>query len=130
MNPLAEHLLLQTLVLIGACVPVSAGLYGALAGGDMIFGNQATVDMDSHIRYLSGLLLAIGLGFWSSVPDIEKKTPRFQLLTAMVVTGGMARVNGVMLKGTPDGVMLAALALELAVAPVLCIWQRRVARIS
>jgi hypothetical protein len=49
----------------------------------------------SHERYLSGLLLAIGLAFWTTLSDIEGKTARFRLLTALVVIGGISRLVGV-----------------------------------
>ena len=40
----------------------------------------ASMAMNSHYNYLSGLLMGIGLGFWTTVPGIEGKTTRFQLL--------------------------------------------------
>ena len=51
----------------------------------------------NHGRYLSGLLLAIGLAFWASIPAIEKHTARVRRLTALVVVGGLCRLLGVIL---------------------------------
>ena len=99
-------------------------LLGASMAGPSLPGASG---LDSHVRYLSGLLLAIGLGFWSTVPSIERRTARFRLLTALVVAGGLGRLIGVLLDGLPPAPMLAGLGMELVVTPLLCAWQGRIA---
>ena len=84
--------------------------------------------LDSHVRYLSGLLLAIGVAFWTTVPAIERRGDRFRLLTALVVTGGLGRLLGVVLRGWPPASMVFGLAMELVVTPLLCWWQWRLSR--
>ena len=121
-----EKRLLQVCVVIGGAVPVGAGLWGVLFGSSNIAGGALGVSMDSHFRYLSGLLLAIGLGFWSTVPGIETRTARFRLLTALVIVGGLGRVVSILVVGLPSYGMLAALVMELGVTPLLCLWQARV----
>ena len=74
----------------------------------------------------TGLLFAIGLAFWSTIPSIAEKTARFRLLTFVVVTGGLCRLLGVLLGDPPTTPVLIALAMELGVTPVLCFWQGRV----
>ena len=88
----------------------------------------ASLAMDSHYSYLSGLLMGIGLGFWTTVPGIETKTNRFQLLTAMVFLGGLGRLYSLITVGLPDRMMLFGLAMELIVTPLLAVWQHAVAR--
>lgn len=83
---------------------------------------------DGHFRYLSGLLLGIGLGFWSTLSAIEHRTARFRLLAAIVVIGGLGRLIGMAVTGQPGNLSLAALAMELVVTPLLCLWQARVAQ--
>jgi len=124
-----ERRVLQGLVLLGGLVPVGAGLGGALFGADLT-QDTLSVTGDSHYRYLSGLLLAIGLGFWSTVPAIERKSGRFRLLTAIVLMGGLARLAGLAAMGVPSVPMLAALTMELLVTPGLCLWQGRIARLA
>jgi hypothetical protein len=85
-------------------------------------------DLDSHFRYLSGLLLAIGVGFVSTIPRIETHGGRFRLLTGIVVMGGIGRLLSLLAIGMPSSAMIAALGMELLVTPGLAIWQRRVAR--
>jgi Domain of unknown function (DUF4345) len=121
-----ERRYLQRTVAVLALVPVSAGLFGVLFG-PALTGDQVSVSADSHFRYLSGLLLGIGLLFWSTTAGIEEKTGRFRLLALLVFIGGLARLLGLLLTGVPSLYMLASLALELVVTPILALWQTRVA---
>ncbi len=118
--------LLQIAVAIGGLVPVGAGLSGVVLGPMMVGG--ASVPLDSHFRYLSGLLLGIGFGFWSTIPHIEKHRARFLLLTAIVFIGGLGRLYSLIAIGTPDHAMLFGLVMELAVTPLLALWQYRISR--
>ncbi|HEY0570857.1 MAG TPA: DUF4345 domain-containing protein, partial [Enterovirga sp.] len=43
--------------------------------------------------------------------------------------GGLARLAGLLITGLPSLTMLAALAMELVVTPILCLWQIRVAHL-
>ena len=121
----SEKRTLQTCVVLAGLVAVLAGAWGVL--NDL--GSHGNA-LASHERYLSGLLLAIGLAFWTTVSDIEGKTGRFRLLTALVVVGGIARLLGVALGDTLSWSIGGALAMELLVAPVLCLWQGRVGPIT
>lgn len=123
-----ERRWLQQVVAAAGIVPVGAGLSGILFGARLT-GDTVSVTGDSHYRYLSGLLLGIGLIAWSTIPGIEDKTGRFQLLTLIVVVGGLGRLVGLGITGVPSLPMLAALAMELVVTPLLCLWQMRVARL-
>ncbi|GEP08814.1 DUF4345 domain-containing protein [Methylobacterium gnaphalii] len=126
-----ERRLLQRVVAVAALLPVVAGLYGVLFGIDGI-GTERIVNVsaDSHFRYLSGLLTGIGILFMTCVPGIEHKTGLFRFLTLVVVLGGLSRLLGLYLTGVPSLVMLGALAFELGVTPLLCLWQARVAHLA
>jgi hypothetical protein len=121
-----ERTLLQACVVVGGFVPVTAGLSGALWGPAMMDAALSGA-ADSHWRYLSGLLLGIGLAFWSTVPRIESQTARFRLLTLIVFVGGVCRVATLHLAPVPSTDMLFAAAMEVVVTPLLCLWQWRVA---
>lgn len=123
---------LRVAVAIAALVPVGAGLAGIVFGSTMLGGGMPSprAGADGHFRYLSGLLLAIGLAFWSAIPAIERQTSRFRLLAAIVVVGGIGRLVGLAINGRPTAMTIAALAMELLVTPGLCLWQGRVARIA
>jgi len=115
-----ERRALQISIAIAALLPVGAGLWG--------IAQSASPGMwdDNHHRYLSGLLLAIGLGYWSAVPMIEKMATRLRLLTALVAIGGLARLSGLVLGDMPTLPVASALAMELLAAPLLCLWQARI----
>ena len=117
---------LQVTVAVFALVPIGAGLAGAVAGTAMV-GETASVSADSMFRYLSGLLLAIGLLFWSAIPRIERQGRRIQILTLIVFVGGLGRLGGLLAVGEPSPAMLFGLAMELVVTPLICLWQSRIA---
>ena len=129
-----ERRLLQSAVLVCALVPILGGGTGVLSGLAMVgplFANGGTPGFaDGHFRYLSGLLLAIGLGFLSTVPGIERRSGRFRLLAAIVFAGGLGRLLSLALGGTPDAATMFALAMELGVTPALALWQWRVGAAS
>ena len=119
---------LQYAVAIAGLVPVGAGLAGLLEGPSLAQPEIATlVSLDSHFRYLSGLLLGIGVAFWCLIPDITANGRAFRTLTAIVVLGGIGRALGLALHGATSAPMLVGLAMELVVTPALCLWQARVA---
>jgi hypothetical protein len=123
-----ERKLLQQSVAIVATIPVATGLYGVLFG-QALTGDAVSISAESHFRFMSGLLLGIGICFWSTLPGIEAKTGRFRLLTLLIVIGGLGRLMGLGLTGLPSLFMIGGLVVELVIAPVLCLWQTRVANL-
>lgn len=118
---------LQLAVGILSFVPVSAGLAGAVYGiGVFEPSSWLGHDTDSTGRYLSGLLLGVGLAFLTTVPAIASQGARFRLLTLIVFVGGLARLAGLFLVGVPSPAMLGGLAMELVVTPALALWRERV----
>ncbi len=122
-----ERTVFRLAVFVPAFVPVSAGLAGTLLGAGLpgLEAAAEAVNLDSHIRYLSGLLLGIGLGFWSTVMRPAIRLDRFRLLAVIVIAGGAARLLSLLLAGWPDAPHVAALATELAVTPALLVWSMR-----
>ena len=110
-----------------ACVvPITAGGAGVVLGPAMVGIETATVAADSHYRYLSGLLLGIGILFLTTVPSIETSTVRFRLLATIVIVGGLGRLFGLLLNRNAEASSLFALGMELGVTPALLLWQSRV----
>jgi uncharacterized protein DUF4345 len=121
-----ERIALQWTVALAAMVPIGAGAGGAFEGARFL-GLEGPVGADSHVRYLSGLLLGIGLIFVASVYRIERHTERFRILGAIVVLGGMVRLLAALNDGSPSRVTVFSLVMELGVTPLICAWQARVA---
>ncbi|MET1113197.1 MAG: DUF4345 domain-containing protein [Allosphingosinicella sp.] len=124
-----ERRLLQLAVALGCVVPLLAGGAGIVNGPAFLrgVGPGVPADLDSHFRYLSGLLFAIGLGFASCIPGIEGKTARFRLLAFLVFMGGLGRLCSLVSIGTPGTGHIFGLAMELVAVPLLVLWQARVA---
>jgi hypothetical protein len=119
--------LLQATVAALSLVPILAGAGGMLLGPGFVASEAGAVPLDSHFRYLSGLLLALGVTFASTVPAIERRGARFRLAAAIVVCGGLGRLLSLGVAGVPPWPHLVGLALELLVVPLLAVWQARVA---
>jgi hypothetical protein len=128
MAPRTERRALQIAVALLALIPVTAGLSGVLRGPAMVDGLSGAASQDSHFRYLSGLLLAIGVAWWTAIPAIERQGARVRLLAALIVCGGLARLLSLVAVGVPSWPMLGGLVMELLVTPAIALWQWRIAR--
>jgi hypothetical protein len=130
MDATAERRLLQAAVALAALVPLTMGTLSLIEGPAILrgVGADAPADLDSHFRYLSGLLAGIGLGFATCIPAIERSGARFRLLGLIVVLGGLGRLASLVAVGTPGAGHLFGLGMELGIVPLLMLWQARYAR--
>jgi hypothetical protein len=128
MSPSLNRRVLQAAIAVAGLVPVGAGLAGVLLGPRFTGHVIAGAPLDSHFRYLSGLLLGIGLVFWAAIPTIERRGLLVRALTLIVFVGGLGRAISLLQVGAPDGGMRLALIMELVVAPLICLWQFKVER--
>jgi Domain of unknown function (DUF4345) len=125
-----QRRVLQITVGVLAFLPIGAGLAGA-AFGIRVFDHASMLgaDADNLGRYLSGLLLGIGLAFLTTLPRIEAEGVRFRLLTMIVFIGGMARLAGLIATGTLSKPILLGLVMELLATPALAFWREHVERL-
>jgi Domain of unknown function (DUF4345) len=121
-----ERKLLQIAFALAGLALVGFGFAGVFFGANFL-DLSGNVVMDSYIRFLKGMLLAIGLIYWSSIPDIERHGERISLVTCILVLGAVPRLMAVIGHGVPTIGSLISLAGELIAAPLLWLWQRRVA---
>jgi hypothetical protein len=119
-----ERRLLQFSIAAAGMVPVAAGFEGLISG----LGAPGLFE-DSHYRYLSGILLAIGAAFWWTIPRIDDQGRVVRLVTFLVVVGGLARLGAAFASGGGLAVDFA-LVMELVVTPALCLWRERVERMD
>jgi len=122
-----ERRVLQTAVLLASIAPIWAGVAGVIWGTSFVWLGEGSVDLGSHFRFLSGVLLGIGLGFASCVPTIERHMRRYWMLGAIVVLGGLARLADAIAHGLPSAGHIFGLIMELGVVPALMVWQWRYA---
>ena len=123
MMPNAEKRLLQAVIAIACIVPLSAGSMGVLRGAAWLQYGAVATDLDSHFRYVSGIFLGVGFAFASCIPRIENKGARLRMLVGFVVLGGLARLFSLAQVGVPGAGMQFGLAMELAVTPLIALWQ-------
>ena len=128
MKPNTEKRLLQAVIATACLVPLSAGSTGVLRGAAWLQHGAVATDLDSHFRYISGIFLGVGFAFASCIPGIESKGARLRMLVAFVVLGGLARLFSLVQAGVPGAGMQFGLVMELAVTPLIALWQAGFAR--
>lgn len=125
-----ERRLLQAATALACLVPLSMGGLSVLKSAEVMRGvsHPLPIDLDSHFRYLSGLLLGIGLVFLASIPRIETKTIVFRTLGVVIVVGGLGRLLSLVEAGIPGPGHRFGLVMELIIVPLIVLWQGHVAR--
>ncbi len=125
-----ERRLLQAAIAIACLVPISAGAIGMIQGPAMLKQVVAPLpaDLESHYRYLSGLLFGTGIGFAATIHRVETRAPLLRTLGAIVVLGGLARLGALLQFGPPGPGHIFGLAMELGVVPLILLWQARIER--
>lgn len=124
-----ERRILQAVVALACIVPLSVGGQSILHGPGFL-GHAPVIptDLDSHFRYISGIFFAVGVAFATCVPRIETSGPRFRLLGALVVAGGLSRVVSLLSVGAPSAGHVFGFGMELGAVPLLMLWQAGFAR--
>ncbi len=115
--------MLTLAIRIAALVPLLAGAAGVVSGAAFL-GEGSGPATDSHLRYLSGLLLGFGILAWWCAADLKRRGEVFTILVLIVALGGLARLAGVLGHGRPPAPHLLALVMELGVTPALWLWWR------
>lgn len=124
-----ERRLFQIVVVVASIVPIAAGAAGVVAGPKMLHGAaSASPDLESHFRYLSGLLLGIGLAFVTCVANLDTRVGLYRALSLIVMIGGLGRLVAAMEHGAPTGANRLAFVMELVVVPLLLFWLGRIER--
>lgn len=130
MSPYAERRLLQLAVAAASLVPLTIGGLSLWQSATVLKGvtDPLPPDLDSHFRYLSGLLFGVGLVFLALIPRIERHGSAVRALAAIIVVGGAGRLASLLQIGAPSEGHLFGLIMELVVVPLIALWQSRVAR--
>ncbi|UPY39060.1 DUF4345 family protein [Sediminicoccus sp. KRV36] len=115
--------MLTLAIRLACCVPILAGGAGLLLGVAAL-GEASGPATGSHLRYLSGLLLGMGLAAFWCAGDLRRRGGVFALLCGIFVLGGLGRGLGLLLEGLPPWPHLLALGMELGVVPALWLWAR------
>jgi hypothetical protein len=124
-----QRKLLQIAIAIAGLAGVAVGLTGVLFG-TLYADLSADVVLDSYVRFLKGVLLAIGLIYLSCIPQIERRGDRIALVTFILVCGTLSRLLTVIGHGVPTLGIIGNLVTGLILVPLLWLWQRHVARLA
>ena len=111
-----------TAVLVAGSIGLTGVLFGTLhtdLSGDVV--------LDSYVRFGKGVLLAIGLVYWSCLPQVERRGERISLITFVLVLGTLSRLFAAVGHGVPTLGIIANLIAGLILVPLVWLWQRRVA---
>ena len=122
-----QRKLLQIAIAVAGLAGVGVGLTGVLFG-TLYADLSGDVVLDSYVRFLKGVLLAIGLIYLSCVPQIERRGDRIALVTFILVCGAASRLMAVIGHGVANLGILLSLVAGLILVPLLWLWQRHVAQ--
>lgn len=122
-----QRKLLQIAIALAGLIGVSFGLAGVvLASAFTELFDDGTVD--SSVRFYKGMLLAIGVVYWSCIPEIERRGERISLVTFILVCGAASRLMAVIGHGVANVGILLSLMTGLVLVPLLWLWQRHIAQ--
>lgn len=124
-----ERRLLQIVLAIVGLVAITFGLTGVLFGTSLS-GVRLGVTMEGYVRFIKGVLVAVGLIYWSAIPQIEKRGERISLVTFILVLGAAGRLLSVIGHGFPTVGLLISLIGELVIVPLIWLWHRHLVRRS
>jgi hypothetical protein len=124
-----ERKLLQAAVAIAGFAGVFLGLTGVLFG-TLHADLSGDVVLDSYVRFGKGVLLAIGLTYWSCIPQIERRGERIALVTFIMALGSLSRLLSAVGHGVPTLGIVLNLIAGLILVPLLWLWQRHVAALN
>jgi hypothetical protein len=119
-----ERKLLQAAVAVAGFAGVVLGLTGVLFG-TLYADLSGDAVLDSYVRFGKGVLLAIGLVYWSCIPRVELRGDRISL-----ALGTLSRLFSAVGHGVPTLGIVANLIAGLILVPLLWLWQRRVAAMA
>ncbi|WP_291296649.1 DUF4345 domain-containing protein [Elioraea sp.] len=113
-------------IAVAALVPLAAGVAGVATGFGFLGAGDLPIGAASHARYLSGLLLGLGLASLWCAARLGERRGVFATLCLVVIVGGAARAVGLVVDGMPPWEHVAALVMELGVVPALLAASRTV----
>ena len=121
---------LQVMTTILGLVPFGTGIVGMFGLSDPLYaslGIPPSAVLDSNLRFLSGVWLALGCAVFWLVPRIDTQTVLYRALWLMIFLGGLGRLLSMYFASLPPVPFIAFTALEILGAPLFVYWQARVA---
>ena len=137
MSKMILKLILVLTGIVVAALGVNIGFGGiatlGLQGSNEFFSitNQKIFDVqDNHIRFIGGILLAIGLVMIYSAIRFEKSGTLISAIAVMFFIGGLTRLSALDMEIILGSEILPSLLIELIGFPILALWTQRENSIS
>lgn len=132
----ANSIALRVVLVLAGLIIILTGLNTALGGmltlgwqGQTVFfqvtDEHSYLVQDSHVRFLGGLWLGIGLFFLLASTNVRKCRSALFLAFALIFLGGLARFSQMRLEVTFGPEIVGSLIAELVGMPVLYLWVAR-----
>lgn len=132
----ANSIALRVVLVLAGLIIIFTGLNTALGGmltlgwqGQTVFfqvtDEHAYLVQDSHIRFLGGLWLGIGLFFLLASTNLQKFKSALYLAFALIFLGGLARFSQMHIEVTLGPAIVGSLIAELVGMPLLYLWLAR-----
>ncbi|MCF0054529.1 DUF4345 domain-containing protein [Dyadobacter sp. CY356] len=120
---------LQWVIRILAAAPLLSGLIG-LAGIYNPLFNQSLPEnliLDSNLRFLNAMSIAVALSFYYITPVIEKETTGCRIICSTIFLGGLGRLISIFDLGLPPVPFIVFLVVELTSPIIIVFWQKKLA---
>ncbi|MCF2446699.1 DUF4345 domain-containing protein [Dyadobacter sp. CY345] len=130
MNGISSKKLLQVMMCLLALAPLLTGILGLSGIYNPIYPGLSyseNVLLDSNLRFLNGVSIALGISVFAVIPNIEKKTFSYRLIWGMIFLGGLSRLLSVWSLGLPPFPMPIFMAIEILVPIPFLYWQNQIA---
>ncbi|MCE7059452.1 DUF4345 domain-containing protein [Dyadobacter sp. CY343] len=120
---------LQIVIAILAAAPLVSGILGLAGIYNPLFSETLPADLvlDSNLRFLNAVSVAVAIAFYCILPVIEKETFACRVICSAILLGGLARLISIYELGIPPFFISASLILELLSPILIMYWQRRIA---
>lgn len=132
----SRHMGFRTLLALAGVIILYQGIDNA-AGGLASAGLQGPTDFfsvtdqaafetrDSHVRFLGGLWLGVGLVFLAATAKLRALRPAVMTVCFLAFAGGVSRAFSMSVEELTAHNLTGALAAELAVLPAIGVWAWR-----
>lgn len=115
------------LALFGVIIIGISLAHFAIGPEAIIGGTAVNPTMAGEDRFFAGVFLCLGVALLWCARDVQRKRVYINVLAAAVFVGGIGRLVGLILVGTPHPFYIAMLALELVLPPLMVLAAARVA---
>jgi len=129
MRKVKSRKVLQITMGVLATAPLLSGIIG-LAGiyNPLFFENlPLNLILDSNLRFLNAMSVAVALSFYFIIPVIEKETFACRIICCTIFLGGIGRLISIYDLGFPPFPLLVFLFLELSGPILIMYWQQQLA---